>query len=777
MRSIMNKRHLALILFVIFFSITNLYAIRINGFVRDMNSNDALIGVNIRDSLSHAGTTSNSKGYFSLNIEIPAKLTFSYVGLKSKTITISDTDSLIIVLLETDNNLEELHVIANPIKKSEAIRITSQELMRTPSLGGKPDLIKALQLTPGVQMLSEGLSMMVVRGGEPGQNQYLLDNVPLLYVNHLGGFLSVFNPDMINTADFYRGNFPARFGGKISSVLDITQKTGNSNQRNSSISIGLTDISYSIEGPIIKNKLSYIITSRKTLVDGIIAAITASSNTSPSIISYGFHDINAKISWRPGINDAFNLNIYHGDDYLNHWVKSWQKKDIDKIHHYQIWGNWLVSGQWNKVFKSGLYSDHIISVSRYRNQSGSRSEHEANSTINVLRSKSTSSVKDYSFRSLWRYSVSQNWEIDFGAKAGFYEYIPNNIKTYETEKLTFEKTYHASEFALHVGNKISIGNNTELNLGLRVNSFINDNVVFTEPEPRLGINYQLSKNQNINLNYMRVTQSSHMIFSRSELLKKEVWLPATEQLKPEVAHQYSLNWSGNSKSRSFSAEAGVFLKEMSNLTFLKEGYENLLNITSFENKVLSEGSGISYGFEFHLKKNTGIWTGSCTYVWTESTRKFNEINNGEWYDYEFNRPHSLIISALRTINKKWDMNIVWIAQSGTPYTPAIRKYYSIDTFTGKPKAEIDFGERNSARMQPYLRLDLGFNYNYQTKKGHKAVWSFSLYNALNRINPYDYIYENNDGDINFIIDTDLPVYLYKAGIFSFLPGVSYKVYM
>ncbi len=769
-------KHLFLSLFILLFQFKTVSQIQLSGFVRDAQNGEVLIGANIWSDNQQIGTTTNNRGYFSLKMDVPTSLYVSYIGFQTVKLKITEhRDSLINISLEAGNELEEITVIADRVRNHESIRLSSKELSQIPVIGGKPDVIKALQLQPGVFTQSEGMSLMMVRGGEPGQNQYLLDNVPLIYVNHLGGFLSVFNPDMINTVDFYKGNFPARQGGKLSSIVDITQREGNNSSHQASLSLGITDLSCSFEGPLANKKLSYIITARKTLVDALLGLVSLAAEGNQSIVAYGFHDVNAKLVWKPNYKNQFSLNLYQGDDYLNLWTKPWKMRNNQHSHFNQQWGNWLISGRWNAVLNPKLYTENILSFSRYRNKNGMNFSVKSEDKIEFTKSLNQASVNDFSFRSAWKYSFLKNWDIDFGGQVSklFYEPNYNYLSTSTTPAISDK--FNAFESALYVENRINVLPGLWLHPSFRLSSFINNGHSFLTPEPRLNIAYSINKNQSFNLNYMRVSQSSHLVFAQSELVKKEIWLPATSTSLPEISNQYALSWEGEFMGGNFSTKASLYYKSMHNLVTLKEGYENMINITAVENKIENNGQGTAYGAEFMLVKNRGKWTGSVSYAWSHADRLYENINGGKKYEYEFNRPHSFLISVNRGLPKNWKMNALWMIQSGTPYTPALGKRLSVNPLTGKPQTELIFGEKNSTRMQPYHRLDIGFSRTIITKRGNQAVWTYSIYNAYNRINPYNYYYDDDRDRENFV-DYNRPLQLYKLGFFSFIPSIAYKVY-
>ncbi|HRZ99090.1 MAG TPA: TonB-dependent receptor, partial [Paludibacter sp.] len=354
------------------------------------------------------------------------------------------------------------------------------------------------------------------------------------------------------------------------------------------------------------------------------------------------------------------LNLYQGDDYLNSWTKPWMMKNNEKSHINQKWGNWLISGRWNRVFSSKLYAENIISYSRYRNSSGQLYGYEDAGVIKEIETEIKSSVKDLTFRSAWKYAFLKNWNMEFGGQAGYLIYEPNYNYLSTSTTPIISDVYHAIESAVYLDNKIKLIPSLLFQPSMRISNFTNNGENFMEIEPRVNLSYKLNSNQSFNLNYMRVSQSSHLVFAQSELLKREVWLPATSVLPPEISNQYSASWNGNFSQGRYSTETNVYFKRMTHLVTLKEGYENMIGITGIENKIESNGKGIAYGAEFMLRKNTGKWTGSASYGWSYSDRTFANINAGKSYEFDFNRPHSFTLNVNRELKNNWNMSTVWI---------------------------------------------------------------------------------------------------------------------
>ncbi len=396
---------------------------RISGFVKDSASGESLIGANILEAGMLNGTSTDQNGYFSLGVNNNATLQVSFLGY----ITINRTfglkkDTLVtFFLVPSTEMLNEVVINAYRQPEFNVSTITYQQMTELPSIGSKPDIIKTLTMMPGINSQSEGSSLMSVRGGDPGQNLYLIDNVPLIYVNHLGGFMSVFNPEIINNVDIYKGGFPARYGGKLSSILDITQKEGDLSHRKGSLGIGLTDISFTSEGPLKWKNTSYILTGRKTVFDVLMGLMSGLSQGNDFVIAYGFHDLNGKVTWKPNTRSTASFNIYQGDDYINYWSKH---NDYGKNRVGYFWGNWLASARYNSIISPKLYMNSSLSYTRYTLRQFNKAKVTGSDTLNFY-SYNKSVYSDISLRSEFKYILNDRWIMNFGLHSSVLKLIPD----------------------------------------------------------------------------------------------------------------------------------------------------------------------------------------------------------------------------------------------------------------------------------------------------------------------------------------------------------------
>jgi len=777
------KRSLCSIVCLITICIQLNAQIRISGIIKDLNTNEVLVGAHVFEKADNNATLTDNNGYYSITVSPTTSLVFSFVGFNHSEIIInSRNDTIINVQLESCGLLEEIVVKAPKYIQSDISTLTSKEIKNLPSISSRTDVLKSIQFLPGIQSQSEGSSLLLVRGGDTGQNLYLIDNIPLIYVNHLGGYMSVFNPDMINSINIYKGGFPARYGGKISSITDIVQREGNTKDLQGSLSFGLTDMSFGIDGPV-KDKSSFIITGRSSFLGLFPLLATKTLPDNFYTLYYGFHDINAKYSWKPNNKNSFHLNFYQGDDYLKYKLKNNELDKNDNAKTQYTWGNWLLSAHWKSFISRKLYASTSLSVTHYRLKNTKEYNIETDSGNTLFNSKLLSSVKDISLFNNWKFQVCKPYSIEFGIHSSYKTNLPNDYQRSDRAEPGIKPTV-SFQTSLFIENKIKIGRLMLTNIGLRGGNYISGQFSDFKLEPRLNTSINLNANHSFHLSFIRIYQYSHLLFTTGKISNNEIWIPSDKVIKPGMADQYTAGFKKSFYDEMFTAELNAYYKNMENLSNYKEGYAYLLGDANWHSKVETGGKGVSKGLELYLQKIPGKWGGFISYSWSTTTRNYKHINNGNDFLFDYDRPHCLSTSFNYEINEKWQLNLAWIFQSGIPYTPAVGRRYSIalenDTYYGSGEYEVlIYGKRNSNRLKPYHRLDFSFNYHKETKRGNKAVWTFSVYNAYNRQNPYYYYYNTNDTDEMIppdYFDEYMPLSLYQVSFLPVIPSFSYKVY-
>jgi CarboxypepD_reg-like domain/TonB-dependent Receptor Plug Domain len=752
--------------------------IHVSGIVRDSMSGELLIGANVFDPAQMTGTSTDNNGYFNvvLNPESDSLL-ITYVGYASIGIPIVQTgDTILNVKLIPGSDIEEVQVRGYRKVQFNQSRLSNKELMYIPAIGAEPDVLKTLQLLPGIQSQNEGSSNLLIRGGGPGQNLFLIDNVPLYYVNHLGGFISVFNPEVLNDVRVIKGGFPAKYGGKLSSVIDITMREGDKSGFRGSAGIGLIGANLTLEGPL-SEKASYLISARKTFTELLLG--TASLLTDDDyIVTYGFYDLNGKITWHPDYRNSVQASIYIGDDQFIFRVYDGD----EQMRMKNKWGNVLCSVAWKRILSPKSQFNNTLSFTRYRLKDLRHYKYSyTDGSSDNFHSNYLSSVQDITLKSDWRYRIIHGWSLDLGLQSSYLFFVPNQYWDNQGDPESDPEKISALESAIYGENHFSIARVIDLNLGIRGTHYMTSDYTDYCLEPRFDFSLNLSESHTLNATYMRGSQYSHMVFSSGHFFNNEVWVPTREGMRPARVDQYSLGWRGSFMKGMFVAEVDVYRKKMSELLAFKEGYANLKGDALWESKLEKGGKGESGGIELFLRKQRGLWTGFLSYAYSRTTRQFDQINQGIEYVFEYDRPHCLSFDLHRTIGERWEFNALWVYQSGLPYTPSIARSYI--PYTGDPEVVYDYealiyGERNSERMRAYHRLDVALHYKTKTEKGRNATWTFSIYNLYCRQNPYFYYY-NTEARLDFgnygSEARNGFLNLYQFSYFPIIPSVSYKV--
>jgi len=759
---------------------------RIAGFVRDSLTREVLVGAHIVDSTRMRVVPTDNTGYFSINVQANSRLAVSFVGYKPHIISVkSITDSLFVILLSPDNSIDEVVVTHTKRHTHSVASLSNLELQQLPSLGAKPDVMKAIQLLPGIQSQNEGSSTILVRGGNPGENLYLFDNIALIYVNHLGGFTSVFNPDIINNINVYKGGFPASYGGKLSSIMDIAQRQGNVNKLKGAYSIGITDASFVLEGPTPIKNSTFIVAGRKTLVDPLLALASKISGGGDYILSYGFHDVNGKFTWRPDTQNTLSVNLYQGDDYINWWYYNSSNSGSERARLSNVWGNWLLSARWNRVHSPSLYSTQSLSYVRYRLKNNQNYSNTDPDLKFEFKRNFTSIVQDISHKWDLKAELHENLGVDFGVHTAYLRYNPNNIYISNNPAATSQPTINTLEPSVYSEAKLEFPKILSLRLGARAAGYVSEQYSTFRVEPRANLNINIGENHTLNASYMVTNQFSHLLFTQGEIMSNEVWVPTGDGISPASTQQVSGGWRGFFGKGMWDIEVSAYHKTLSNIATYREGYTSLMGDGNWRNKVETGGEGEAYGVELFVRKTRGKWTGFLGYSWSRSTRKYPNINSGKQYLFDYDRPHNLSLTLNRKISDKMSLSALWVVQSGLPFTPVYgRAYVPSLTRLGNDTYYYEafiYGERNSERMRFYHRLDLALNYTTQTKYGNKAQWTFAVYNAYNRQNPYSYMFTHDTEQHNSRIpqldyNHAEPYSLYQLSFFPILPTISYKVF-
>ncbi|MCF8225231.1 MAG: TonB-dependent receptor [Bacteroidales bacterium] len=783
----------------------------IHGTIRDRSTGEALFGATIYDTISKQGTVANEYGFYSLklNHDRPV-LCCSYVGY-SPAIHIPDLtrDSLLNISLSPDLKINEITITGTGSKQDflssqmSFHRINAAQIKKLPTLFGEIDMVKALQYLPGVSSGIEGSSGIYVRGGGSDQNLILLDGVPVYNVNHLFGFFSVFNGEAVNSATLYKAGFPARYSGRLSSVIDIRMKEGNNQKFHGSASIGLISSSIMLEGPIIKENTSFLVSARRTYIDILsypVQYLINRSNHYESYLGYYFQDLNAKINHKFSDKSRIFLSTYAGKDefYMldeaNTINTDFPSTPVNPDPNAKKlfnrdgfnWGNFTNALRWNYIWGNRFFSNATLSYSNYRfNNFNTRSDvfipSDSISIANNVRLDYKwsdiyySGIKDLSIKADFTFVPSPQQTIRFGAERSGYFFEPGvSISKTEWEDGPTNEyrnggdTVLAQRFTAFLEDEFSLGDRFTANIGLSSTLFNVEETNYISFEPRISARLILTSKMLIKASYAEMSQPIHLLTNSIVGLPTDVWVPTTKNIAPERSKQVALGLKYQiSESLKFSWES--FYKEMRNLVEYAEGAELFMNDEDWES--LNEiGDGTAYGTEFYFEKNLGKFTGSAAYTWSKNFRQFDNIDNGEPFPYKYDRRHDISLVANYQLKKNISLGATWVFASGVnttivdqSYQNPIKNIYPL-LEAGGDYYQNDFiknyMKRNGYQLPAYNRLDLCINISKE-KKWFERTWSFGVYNAYRRLNA-SYIYSSQ-------------AEVYKVTLFPIIPYFSYSI--
>ena len=772
----------------------------IRGTIRALSSGETLISATVYDMLSGKGALTNAEGRYSLTLpKGKVILRISYVGYKTffDTIDLSKNEELN-VWLESSTTLQTVTIKADRISshrssQMSAIDIPVENIKSVPVLFGETDVLKALQLLPGVQSGTEGMSGIYVRGGGPDQNLFLLDGVPLYNVNHLGGFFSAFNADAIKNVTLYKGSFPAHFGGRLSSVLDITTNDGNDKKLHGNATIGVIAAKVNLEGPLYKDKTTFNVSYRRTYFDLLmqpaIMAIGAMEDAGRLNAGYYFYDLNAKVTHRFSDRSRLIGSWYSGDDKIyarmkytyNYEYNGSTSEEIMKLGYN--WGNLVGSLRWNYELTPKMFMNVTGAYTRYRNDISIRLEENEYyyNTTEYYNAEMTykSGIRDITAKVDFDYQPNPDHKVKFGGNYIHHIFQPDVTGTryeenYSGTDVIFDTTLgesrvHANEISTFIEDDWTINEAFKINGGVNLTGFAVQGKFYPSIQPRLSGRWMLSEDLSFKAGYSYMTQYMHQLSNSSISLPTDLWVPVTKRIVPMYAHQVAAgafyNWSGIA---DLSAE--VYYKKMKNMLEYKDGASFLGSSTGWEDKVYM-GDGWSYGLELLAQRTIGDITGWIGYTWSKTMRLFDRegqmINNGEPFPAKYDRRHDLSIMVSYKPNKEFDCSATWVLSSGNVGTLSMHEY--IDPTTGQTIHYIE--NRNNFRMPMYHRMDVGVNFHKEKKHGTRTI-SLSVYNVYNRKNPF-MVYEKNNTH-SVINGVHYNSALVQLSLFPIMPSLSYS---
>lgn len=755
--------------------------VSVSGYVRDSSSGESIQNASVQLDSGSVSAESNAYGYYSISVPAGSVvLTFNAPGMEPHKYTLTLTgDYVLNVALAPAARSVGQAVIRG--KKGENVRsvdissqtITSQTIKQIPAFLGEADVIKSVQLLPGVSNVGEGSTGFNVRGGGIDQNLVLMDEAPVFNSAHLFGFFSIFNPDAVKDVQLVKGGIPANYGGRLSSTLDVRMKDGNNQKFQANGGIGTIFSRATIEGPLVKNKASFLVAGRRSYID-VLAKPFLNDDLKGS--QFYFYDFTGKMNYRSGRNN-FYISTYVGDDAFNAQNAFGVK-----------WGNTTATARWNHVFNKKLFSNFTYYYSRYRYNIGFSSK-DADFTWQ-------SYIINNSVKADFNWFATPKHEIQFGGQSTYYIFKPGvAVATNSSGKNDFSlPDKYGVENAVYVAEEFNPSGKFSYRVGLRVSQFLymgkgnayyykdpaepgdrrdlesvkkfNSGEVisnYVNPEPRFGFKYQTGKQSSIKGGYNRMVQNLHLISNTAASVPFDVWQPTTNNIKPEKADQYTIGFFKNFGSNDdFESSVETYYKDMQNQVDYVDGANLLLN-EYLEGDLLT-GKGRAYGIEFYLRKTTGAFTGWISYTWSKSERIVKGINDDKWYPNRFDRPHNLYVVLNYKLSEKFSVAGNFVLSSGTPTTFYSGQY----TVQGYTVPDAGSNARNNVRNPLYHRLDLSVTYTVKKRKRWESNWVFSSYNVYDRKNPFS-IYFDTDYQ-----NTGVNAAIRYSVIGNFVPALSYN---
>jgi hypothetical protein len=790
------KKLLPVILLFLAFSIQAQKKHTISGYISDAASGEKLIAASVFDTLSLKGTTANNYGFYSLTLERgPVVLEVSYLGHKKiqKEINLRK-DIELNFDLESINELETIEIVASAQTSIEKetqmskIEVPVEQIKKIPALLGEVDVLKTLQLLPGVQSGGEGQSGLYIRGGSPDQNLILLDGVPVYNVSHLLGIFSVFNADAIKNVTLTKGGFPARYGGRLSSVVEINMKDGHMNEFHGEGSIGLISSRLTLEGPIIKDKTSFLISGRRTYWDLIFAPIierAASYEDEDFTTDFDLHfyDLNAKINHRFNDKHRLYLSAYSGADVFGTSYKDTYEGYTDKLDAGIDWGNFVSSLRWNYKMSNKLFANTTLTYSNYDLTVGSAFEEEYkenNETeFNRFQAHYVSGIEDIGGKIDFDYYPAPNHFIKFGLSATHHTYSPGAIafevadNEFSLDTLFGHEDDYSIEYDVYIEDDMSFGP-LKANIGLHASGFQVDDAFYKSLQPRVNLRYLLRNDLSIKASFATMTQYLNLLTSEALALPSDLWVPSTAAIKPQESWQAALGFAKTFR-KDYEISLEGYYKGMNNVISYKPGESFLTDFidafgdTEWESKI-TQGKGQSYGAELFVQKKKGKTTGWIGYTLSWNWRQFDDINGGQKFPFRYDRRHDLSFVLSHQFNDKFTLSGTWVYGTGNAITlptyqylqPKTNQYYWNPYFEG-------LGEKNGYRMTDYHRLDISLEIKTNPKWG-EGTWSFGVYNAYWHRNPYfvirddDYDWETGESTVKFK----------EISILPFIPHIAYN---
>ena len=776
----------------------------LSGYVKDAKTGEALIGATVYIPEESKGATTNVYGFYSITLNSAVhQVKYSYVGYDNviKTIDFKDHIRINVELSEAEDLLDELVVEASQSDENTTsaqmgkIDLSMDKIKTIPAFMGEVDVLKTIQFLPGVSSGGEGNTGFYVRGGGPDQNLILLDEATVYNASHLFGFFSVFNADAIKNVSLIKGGMPSNYGGRLSSVLDITMKDGNYKSFQADGGLGLIASRLTLQGPIKKDTSSFIISGRRTYIDVLVEPFIPDTSSSKGS-GYFFYDLTAKLNWRLSDKDRLYFSGYFGRD-----VFTFNNTDLDFVFKVP-WGNATASMRWNHLFSDRLFVNTTAVFTDY--------DFAFEGGTNDFIFKLSSGVRDGNLKQDYTFYPNSFHNIKFGWNYTLHRFIPSSTEVSSNDVLFDtgdEVKIYGNEAAIYLLDEWDINENLKINAGFRLSMyqhigpftryFKNPNTGTTDstitynnfqpiktyfgPEPRFSARYLFQDNSSFKLGIAHNYQYIHLASISSVSLPTDLWFPSTEIVKPQIGTQYSVGYFKNFNENKYEASVELYYKDLKNLIEYKENSFPEDNLNNNVDNQLTFGRGYSYGAEFFLKKRMGYINGWVGYTYSKTMRQFDEIDDGGWFPAKYDRRNDLSVVLQYDLSDRINIGAVFVYATGNSITLPERRWFSLE----ENRIITVWSERNAYKLDPYHRVDISLtidakpfrtvvnkqtNEATQIKKKVTSSWNFSVYNVYNRANPYfiffDYSGDPSQGTVDFGAN--------QVSLFPILPSITWN---
>jgi hypothetical protein len=747
----------------------------ISGFIKEKGTKESLIGTTVVILNNNQAALSNNYGFYSISTTLDSvNLLVSMVGYQKQLFKLKLSKDLELDIdMESSNNLSEVLVTDQRMERiseeqqMSIMKLSIEQIQEIPALFGEKDVLKVLQLLPGVQKGSEGNSGLYVRGGGPDQNLIILDDAPVYNAFHLFGFFSLFNGEALKSVELTKGGFPARYGGRLSSVLEMNMKDGSKESIKGSVGIGLISSRFTLEGPIKKNKSSFLISARRTYIDALIYPFLPDDAKG----GYYFYDLNAKVNYDIDRKNKIYVSGYFGRDKF--YARSTYGSSDNNFGLY--WGNGTGTVRWNHVYSPKLFSNTSFIYSQYRfNTSISQKYNNEGFSIRLY-----SGIRDISIKHDFDYAWKENHLIKTGVFIQQHRFTPSAVTIkndqFEAGNTDVRNNIDALESAVYLEDRAQYGTRIKTNIGVRLSHFYVDKKSYGAAEPRAGVSYQLKEDMALKASYAYMRQYIHLLSGTGVGLPTDLWVPSTSKIPAQSSQQVAIGLAKDFIPKNYNISIEGYYKKMNNVIAYKEGASFLqIDDIGSEEKItwednVTSGQGWSYGVEVLLKKSEGKFSGWIGYTLSWTQLQFDELNFGKKYYARYDRRHDISVVGIYKPREDLTFSATWVYGTGNAITLPRAEYLAQGHSPGgsayiQTMYVNDYDGKNNFRMEAYHRLDIGMQFHSKLKRSER-IFELSVYNLYNRRNPYFYYigYKTNSSER----------VLKRVSLFPIMPSISW----